>query len=395
MSIIPVQDITTKDVLYGARTTTFRYELLTHDTATGADSLLGFLDGVTPGGSLRWSASASVKKSGQITVADLDTAREGMIRVADIPLASTRIRPVMVIQGLPEIPLGVYVVTAAPETWEDTGRTFEVELHDKSTVLDQDQVAETFTADTTTPILQIVAGVIGSAGEQISVDASETRTLTTPMVWEAGTTKLRIINDLLDALNYNALWVDGSGAFRATPYVRPSARSTRYTILNDDTGDQLVRELTDGEQAIYSPDWTRDQDLYGVPNRVIAVQAASGDDEPLVGVAENLNPNSPFSYPSRGRWVARTLDSVDTPDGTEAETIAFLEAKAQQALIAASSPQAKAEIESLPIPVELLDAVRFAHTPAGIDSRHTIQSVELGLAFDGLMTLNLLETVDL
>lgn len=397
--MIPVRDLTTREILYGARTTSHRYELYTHDPVSGVDSLAGYLDGVK-GGSLSWSSAARVKKSGDVTVVDLPVAGAGLTRVEDVDLVTTRIRPVLIIDGLPEMPLSMYVVTAAPETWNATGREYALELHDKSTVLDQDAVGTTFTAGTSDPVLEIVQQVIESAGELITVDGSDVRTLTNPVVWEAGTSKLTIINDLLGALNYNALWVDGSGSFRATPTVRPALRSIRYSVLNDETGARMVRELTDGAESIYSPEWTRDRDTYAIPNEVVAVQVGTGDEEPLSGSVTNEDPDSPFSIPSRGRTIVRVLNGVETPDYSaevdpEAATVAFLEAKALQTLIAVSAVQAAVSVKCLPIPVELLEAVMFASAPAGIDARHTIRAVALPLSFDGLMSLELQEVIDI
>lgn len=396
--IIPVATPTTREVLYGSRRTTFRYELLEHDPATGLDSLIGYLDGVQPGGSLRWTSNAAVKKRGDITVADLATSTK--IRFSDIDVNKTRIRPVMVIDGLPEFPLSLYVISKNKSRWQATGRVFEVGLLDKSTVLAEDLIAETFTASDTDPILEIVQTVVESAGETIAVDGAEVRTLPSPRVWPVGTSKLRIVNDLLDALNYNSLWVDGVGAFRATPYVAPASRSIRYTVLNDESGERLLRKLTDGAESIYSPDWTRDYDTYEVPNRVVAVQAASGDAEPLTGEATNTNPDSPFSYPSRGRWIVHPITGVDVPDYSaevdpDAATEAFLDAVALRSLIAASAVQATVSVSCLPIPLELLDAVQFANTPADIDARHTTQGVTIPLSYDGLMSLDLQEVIDL
>lgn len=398
--VIPVRDLSTREVLYGARSTSYRYEMLTHDPVTGVDSLLGFLDGVEQDGFLRWSAAARVKKSGAITVRDLAAAEQGRLRLADVDLMVTRVRPVLVIEGLPEIPLGVYLLSASKESWSGTGRKFPIDLHDKSSALDQDAIEASFTAAADVPALSVVRQVVESAGEIVAIDESDARTLTAPLVWEAGTSKLTIVNDLLDALGYQALWVDGVGNFRLTRVTRPAERSTRYTMLNDAGGQALMRELADGAESIYLPEWVRDRDLFAVPNKVIAVQAGAGFDEPLSGVATNENPASPFSYQSRGRWIPRVELGVEVPDYSadpdpDALTVAFLEEKARQWLIASSSVQASVSVKCLPIPVELLDAVRFAHAPAGIDARHTVRSLELDLRFDGLMSLELQEVIDL
>ena len=398
--VLPVQDLTTEQILYGVRETSYRFELLTHNPTTGLDSLAGYLDGVQSDGALSWSSNASVKKSGTLSVLDLDAAGAGLTRVRDVDLLTTRIRPVLIVEGLPEIPLGVYVLTAAPEAWADTGRTFAFELHDKSTVLEQDAFDVSYTAGTTDTVLEIVADVVESAGERIAVDGSDVRTLPNPLVWEAGTSKLRIVNDLLNALAYNSLWVDGVGSFRATAYVRPADRSVRYSMLNDAAGDRLQRELVDGGASIYSPEWSRDRDTYKVPNKVVTVAAGTGDGPPLSGSATNADATSPFSTVSRGRTIVRVVDGVDVPDfSAEGDPVAaetaFLNARALQTLTAVSAVQASVSVKCLPIPVELLEVVRFASTPAGIDALHVVRSVGLPLSFDGLMQLDLQEVVSL
>jgi len=400
--ILPLRDLTTREILYGSRETSFRFELLSHDSSTGVDSLAGYLDGVDPStGGLNWESGASVKKSGTMSVTDVPVAREGLTRVADVDLLTVRVRPVRVIEGLPETPLSVYLLNASPEAWSGTGRTYELVLHDKSTVLAQDAVAESFTAGTSDPILEIVADVIASAGERITVDGSDTRKLSFPSTWEAGTSKLTIVNDLLrDSLGYNALWVDGLGNFRATPYVAPGDRSVRYSVLNDEEGNRLQRELVDGPESIYSPEWTRDRVNYKVPNRVIAVASGAGDGPALVGMATNDSASSPYSTVSRGRVI--TLDSgplmVDVPDFSaegdpEAATVAFLEAAAQRSLSARSAVQSAVSVKALPIPLELMDAIRFAHTPAGVDALHTVRSAVIPFAYDGWMDLELQEVI--
>jgi len=399
--VLPVRDATTREVLYGARSTSFRFELLGHNPASGVESFAGLLDGVEPqGGLLEWVSGAGVKKSGSLTVTDLLVAGAGLTRIADVDLVRTRIRPVMVVEGLPEFPLSVYLVTASPESWSGTGRTFQVELHDKCTVLEQDAVEVTFTASASVSVLSVVQDLVVSAGERISVDGADVRTLTTPLVWEAGTSKLRIVNDLLAALNYNSLWVDGLGSFRATPYVRPADRVTRYTMLNDESGEQLQRELVDGAESIYSPDWSRDVDLYSIPNKVIAVAQGSGDEAPLSASVSNTDPVSPFSIAARGRTVVQIVSGVETPDFSgladpAAATLAFLTDKARQVLVSASFVQAGVSVKCLPIPLELMDAVVFAHSPAGIDARHTVRRATVPLRFDGVMSLELAEVVEL
>lgn len=387
--IVPVPEVTTESALYGDRTTTYRWEVLAH--ADGVDHLVGILDGVVDGApALTWSLYSAVKGGGQLRVADLAEAKPGMLRVADISLESARLRPVCVIDGLPEIPLSVFLISSAVEDWSATGRVWALELLDRCTVPDQDKTEESYALPAGTLILPAVRDVLASAGEHINIDASVTAALAAAMVWPAGTSKLQIANDLLEAAGYSALWVDGVGAFQATPYVVPANRSTVYEVLG------TPRELVDGEQAIYDPGWSRDRDAYEVPNKVIAIQSATGDDpDALTGVWTNEDPASPFSYPSRGRWITSVLEGVDVPDGTSAEITAFLEAKARQTLIAASSVQAKVQLRHLPVPIRVSDVLRFASVPAGVDARHVVTRIELEAHPLGMMRTDLQEVVDL
>jgi hypothetical protein len=386
--IIPTPQATI-DVLYQSRITSWRYEVLAHDTTTGDDTLAGFLDGVTAA-RIRSSLYTGVKMSATMTVTDLDSAEAGKLAAKDVDHITARIRPVLRIEGLPEMPFGVYVITAAPEDWSAVGRTYRLELHEKSIVLDQDKIDQTFTAGTADPVLAIVQDVVESAGETIAVDGSVTLTLSKPLVWEAGTPKLQIVNDLLDAINYNALWTDASGEFQATPYETPANRSIKYEVLAG-----IDRELVDGDTSIYLEDWSRDLDSYNVPNKVVAVSSGSGSTEALVGVATNEDPSSPYSQPSRGRWITRTETGVEVPDGDEAAQLAFLEARALRSLIAASSVQAAVTLTHLPVPMRVSDVVRFASVPAGIDARHVVVGFELECAPAGLMRSEMQELVSL
>lgn len=387
--VVPIKSLTTDEILYGDRVTSYRWEVLTH--SGGTDHLLGYLDGVIePSASLTWQSNAAVKGSGSLKVADVTTVQPGRLAVNQIALTSCRLRPVLVIEGLPDLPLSVFVVSAAPEEWSATGRILKIDLLDKATVLDQDKVDSSYTVDAATAILSAVSTVIASAGESINVDPTVTSTLTAPMVWPAGTSKLQIVNDLLSALNYNSLWVDGVGNFRATPYVVPANRSLSYELLNG-----VERQLVDGDESIYQPDWMRDPDMFDVPNKVVAVQAGTGSAPALIGSYTNTDPASPFSYPSRGRWITSTLADVQTPADTDANVIAFLDAKAQRSLIASSAVQDALTVKHLPVPIRVLDVMRFANVPAGIDALHTVTSIKLDASPLGLMETELLEVIDL
>lgn len=339
-----------------------------------ADVLGPYFDGDTPSNDLtrhRWLDVAAASES------VLETRQRRAVWVEDPA-------------PLPELPMSVFLVSAAVEEWAETGRVLALELLDRCTVPDQDKTDASFAVAAGTVILAAVQDVLASAGEHIEVDGSDTHTLAAAMVWPAGTSKLTIINDLLAAAGYSALWVDGVGAFQATPYVVPAERPITYEVLG------IPRELVDGEQSIYEPEWQRDRDAFDVPNKVVAVQGATGDDaEALTGVWTNEDPASPFSYQARGRWITQLLENVDVPEGTPEDIGTFLQGKARQSLIAASAVQATAQVQHLPIPLRVSEVLRFASAPAGIDARHVVTRIDLDAHPRGLMRTNLQEVVDL
>lgn len=385
--IIPIAPVTVEDILYGDRITSYRWEVMEH--SNGIDQLIGVLDGVSEA-NLRWVNNAAVKGGGNALITDLEEAAQGMLRVSELPLESIRFRPVQVIEGLPENPLGVFLVSNAAEDWRATGRVWKTELLDRTTVPAQDAVDQSYSVAAGTLILAEVREILASCGEYIAIDEANTLATSSGMAWEAGTSKLKIVNDLLDVAGYNSLWMDGYGAFRTTPRVLPADRSLVYDVLG------VPREMKYGESSIYQPDWTRERDSYQVPNKVIAVQAAGGEDEAaLVGTWTNEDPTSPYSYLARGRWIPHVLDSVETPEGTESEIIEFLEARARATLIAMSAVQAQAKITHLPIPVRVGEVIRFSHQPSGIDTRHVFTDIELELSSTGMMKSTLQEVISL
>jgi hypothetical protein len=134
--------------------------------------------------------------------------------------------------------------------------------------------------------------------------------------------------------------------------------------------------------------------MYEIPNRVIASATSDPDTAPLIGEATNTDPNSPFSYPSMGnRWITKTLDPSELPDGDTATQQAFLDSQAQQSLNTSSSPQASRQVKHLPVPINIGDVLRFRNTPAGVDSLHVVTSLQLDCTPTGMMQSTLQEVI--
>lgn len=263
-----------------------------------------------------------------------------------------------------EWPLGTFICVVPGEQYTDTGSGSQVTLLDKLTILDQDGISATYSLPAGTVVTDAVKTLITDAGETSLAVTASAETLSSGMVWEAGTSRLRIINDLLAAINYFALRTDAYGRFTASPYTRPGDRA----VLRDITADAIVLS-----------EWSREQDFSRVPNRVVLVGQGTGDTEALVGVAENTDPASRLSIPRRGRVV------TVTETGVEATSQAVINGLAARRLADLSTPAATRTISHAAVPLALHDVIRHR----GVDG--AVQSWAMALEVGALMRTTLRE----
>jgi hypothetical protein len=343
------------DPLTTSRVESFRVDLLSQK-----ESQLGLLRGVT-GGTIDQVLGAVISGGGSLDVTDT-----GQV----IDWVSVRVQPWWVVVGMAPWPLGVYLPSAPVANYDETGRSWRVELLDKLAVLDQDSVDGSFSLPSGTVVTTAVKDVITSTGETSVAITASLDTLKSGMVWEAGTTKLRIVNDLLAYINYFSVRCDGYGRYVAAPYVAPEARPMAWAF-------------TAGSKAVHLPDFTRDQDISNIPNKVVLVSTASGDTPALVSVATNTDPASPYSYPRRGRWVVHTETSV------EATSQLVLDALAARRLTDQSSVSASLEISHAVLPLSLNDSTTF--TTGGLSTRAVVQSTSISLEPGSMMRTKMRE----
>jgi hypothetical protein len=359
--VLPVRILTPDEILQGNRTTTFSYNILDVN-----DAPIGTLDGVTDG-ELDWVANSVVKGGGKITVVD-----EGQT----INWLTARIQPVMLVAGLPPQPLGVFLAAEAPDSF-DQGRTWDVKLLDKSTIPDQDTVAATYALAAGSVVTDAVIALLASCGIVNYAVTPSTKVLDGDNVWSPGTSKLHIINDLLDTINYFSLYSNFYGQLVAEPYVVPAQRPIMY-------------EFIDGPGSIYQPQFTRDMDIWSIPNRVTLIGVGDGTAAALTSTIDNVDPTSPYSIANRGRVIGKTETGVEAVDQ------AALDALARSRLIELTSPTAGQEINHAAVPgLAINQATRFRRVPAGIDARHVVSKTKIILDGTALATTTLTQVVDL
>lgn len=315
------------------------------------DQPIGTLDGVT-GGSAEVVAQSALGGSGSLT---LDHRR-------DIDWMTHRVR-VTFADGDTSWPVGTYLLSSPTENHTEHGVTYDVGLLTKMNVPNEDTVDDRYSVAAGSLVIPAVVALIQSTGETRIAVTDSTSALTSGMTWEAGTSKLRIINDMLQVAGYWSLWCDGSGLFRVEPYVDPASRPVSFSFEH-------------GERSLHFPDWEREQDHTSVPNRFLAIGNGDEDEPPMVGRATNVDPTSPYSYQARGqRWITAT------EEGVEGATQAVFDQYAARKLRDAMAPVARLAVSHAMINLDPNDLVAFIPED-GRRRLATVQRMSMSFTFD-------------
>jgi hypothetical protein len=321
------------------------------------DDPLGDLDGVT-GGDVKIEALSRLGGSGTL---ELDDLGQG------IDWLNNRVQVIYDpgITGIAAWPVAT-MLFSSPKLARHDGRSgLTVELLSKLAVIDEDAVENVYSLAAGANIITSAVTLIQSTGETRISFTGSSAVLANPQTWDAGTSKLTIINDLLAAAGYWGLWVDGSGLFRVEPYIDPAHRSVAYTFEA-------------GEASIHKPDWGREQDLSSVPNKYVVIGQGSDDTPPLVGVALNQDPTSIYSFQSRGRWITRTETGVEGADQSVFDQLAA------RGLLAGMSPVGKLSVTHAPLPLDPNDRVTFRPRTYSVDA--TVLSMQYTFEWDTQVT---------
>lgn len=296
--------------LSGSRRFSFRYRLLEAD----GTPVVEHLDNVL-GGSVSQNWLADIKRTATFT----------MLERGGIDFLSDRIQPVVRLHLPPygrddwvEYPQGVFLLTTPSRTASPAGVvTREVQGYDQLQVYSDDLLAGRYTVAAgvlvTTAVTTLLNSVLVPPRVRTTPHAG---TLTAAKEWEPGTSKLRVINDLLGLINYESLSFDEDGVAVVQPYRAPTERAEEYTYADDHHG-------------LVMPDAGQELDLFAVANKWVLV-VSEPDQPPLVASYTNADPASPTSTVRRQRTI------TDYRTEQEATDLVTLQAKAKRLAVEAS-----------------------------------------------------------
>ena len=275
------------------------------------------------------------------------------------------------VPGYPAWDLGVYLFTS-PDDRHRLVSSFEVTLQTKMLILDEATTEGPWALPAGSNLIEACVGLIQSTGESRIAATPSQAAAASDIIFDAGESLLTVINTLLEAANYWACHTDGTGQFVLAPYAPPAERPIVWTFAA-------------GETSLHAPEWDRSLDQSSVPNRVETYTAGDEQTDPLIGVATNTNPDSPYSWQARGRWVTRR-EQVEAASQTEADALAA------RYLLAAMSPLAKLSVSHAMLPIRPRQAVRFESR--GHQATAVIQKMSMPIAFDAQVSAEWNEVSD-
>nr|DAT81682.1 MAG TPA: tail protein [Caudoviricetes sp.] len=235
---------------------------------------------------IQWQSLTQLKSSAKISMRKDD----------DVDYMNDRVRIYRVENGVEQI-LGTFLLCSSNDDENGYNVTNkDCECYSLLKILLDDKLEQTYQVVAGTNVVNEVIRLIGISNAY-NIPLSN-KVLLTAKTYKAGTTYLDVINDLLDTINYTALYTDKMGVYVSKPYVLPQDREIEFTWKCDING--LIR-----------PDKNRSLDAFNIPN----VFAVSTNDininPPLTHTYVNDNPSSPTSTVSRGRRIVQTA-TVDT-----------------------------------------------------------------------------------
>ena len=321
----------------------YTFRLVDLDANVVRDRLEGVSGGVLDGNvatPIRWTGSINLEAP------------------PDWDLWRTRIQPIYHRTGKPDEVVGTF--HARPETWSiaRNRHATSLALYDLTVHVQEDETSHVWTETAGAVVTDRVQAILDGIGLRTSVTPSA-ETLRRDLVFEETVTKLRVINDLLDAAGFFALHTNNLGQFQVRPYVPPQQRPAVYSFAQRLDAEHTATIVGEYPQTL--------------PNRVIGKAPGDGDAPDLVSIAEDLQ-----DFLETGVWRSRTYD------GLEATSQGTLDLQTVRLLATARDTSTTVDRELLPRSLQINDVVAD-----DTGSRFTVETIRRVLQPGQLMRVRL------
>lgn len=205
---------------------------------------------------------------------------------------SDELRPVMILDGV-EHNLGIYRVGTKSSAMNDGVTIDTVECYDRSVLLNWAKVESIPYFPAGTRYAEIISGYLQAAGiKAVMFVTTDAELQTDRSDWDVGTSYLKIVNTLLEEINYKSIWFDVEGMCRIEPYEEVSMENIKHNY-----GPAAVSMISDY--------YASETDMFETPNVFIVVCENPEYGEVWTARAENTTPASKLSTISRGLRIPK------------------------------------------------------------------------------------------
>ncbi len=297
-------------------------------------------------GSLEWSQFRAVPGTGTLRVTSSPE---------ELDLLNGRLKIDFVREG-ETIPMGIWLFSAS--TWDRTSAqtTTELKLADKTELLNA-PVGRWLTIGAGTTVTSRVASIVRERGGRAIAVTPSSAKLRTALSWRPDDTWLTVVNDMLRAAAYSALWTDMTGRIRVEPYLEPEERPIVATFGGEP------------DDALMVPNWSDEAEVHSLPTGFRWIVEGDQNKKGFIGRAD-LPEHHPLSAASRGREILQT-DTGEATSQTEANRIAA--SRLQDALQVTRRVPIQHPVDT----TELGDVVK--HRPLDLVGPIVERTIELGI----------------
>lgn len=331
-----------KALLASGRTWDFRYERYDKNNA-----FQGNFNNVTSG-SVDHSAFADIVGTAKFSMKDIEGSGINWISDRCKPIVRLKISPTK----WAEWPMGLFLLSSPAMTAQKNAQKIrEIDAYDQSFILIHDKVTSRYYVAAGSLVTTTIASILTIAGITLQTIVPSTLTMPTDRDWDPATPKLVIINNLLNAINYQSLWFDGDGYAVCRPYLSPSNAPTGYTY-KDDTSSMLT------------PEGSRTLDLFDVPNKWVLF-ISDPDRASIRSEYTNNASGSPTSVVNRGFTI------VDYREESEIVDQETLDSRVARIAYESSQVYEKVVISTGIMPMhEHMDVIALRYGRLDIDDRY-------------------------
>jgi len=243
------------------------------------------------------TTSPTVSMTSIINTVDAEVKYSSTIQAMDSPLMDwnkNRYRIWLKNDGVMES-LGVFIPQSVQKVTTSGTTLFNVTGYDLSILPKNDCITARLALAKGALYLDVIQSLLISSGiNKITADASTATLQSNRDDWDIGTSKLKIVNQLLSEMSFRSLEMDSNGYALLKQYETPSINNVKHTYQDD-------------EASIIEPDTTIDSNLFEIPNIWIATVSNADLPAALTATYINDNPLSKTSTVYTGQSKVKTL----------------------------------------------------------------------------------------